>query len=217
MRGQSRAHPGLHGGRGRAGRQAGGQAGGRARNTGQGQKVKATDWRRLTAVPGRARGRPEGAGRQGGLSSGMARMGAPYFKPRSYSPEDSVTIRSTINLGRERGGEPSFLFHSGQPAAERCRSRCRTCRWFCFFLLEPCFMRRGLDPRVQPPSRALHRILTAVIGRVGPRPVPAPRVGQDPRAGSLDPLSNSLIVMWQSPSPAGPAPSLTMHSCLKAS
>lgn len=47
-----------------------------------------------------------------------------------------------------------------------------------------------LDPRVQPRSRALHRIVTAVIGLVGPGPVPVPRVGQDLHSGCLDPLSN---------------------------
>lgn len=36
-----------------------------------------------------------------------------------------------------------------------------------------------LDPRVQPRSRALHRIVTAVIGLVRPGPVPVPRVGQE--------------------------------------
>jgi hypothetical protein len=75
-------------------------------------------------------------------------------------------------------------------AAEAATSCSELAAGFCFFLLEPCFMRRGLDPRVQPPSRALHRILTAVIGLVGPGPVPVPRVGQDPRSARLDPLSN---------------------------
>lgn len=101
-----------------------------------------------------------------------------------------MTIRSTINLGRERRWRSFIAATLTWPDANHAARTARSCRWFCFFLLEPCFMRRGLDPRVQPPSRALHRIVTAVIGPVGPGPVPVPRVGQDPHSGSLDPLSN---------------------------
>lgn len=65
-----------------------------------------------------------------------------------------------------------------------------------------------LDPRVQPRSRALHRIVTAVIGLVGPGPVPVPRVGQDLHSGCLDPLSN----LYRLPPTM---PTVCPHSCLK--
>lgn len=101
-------------------------------------------------------------------------------------------IRSTINLGRERRWRAFVAATLTWPDANHDAAVLRCCRWFLFFPARTLFHAARaaiLDPRVQPRSRALHRIVTAVIGLVRPGPVPVPRVGQDLHSGCLDPLS----------------------------